>query len=694
MANQTRTFRVFISSTFSDMKQERGILQRDAFPRLERLCEVRGAKFQAVDLRWGVSEESALNQKTLEICLKEIERCQRISPKPNFLILLGDKYGWQPIPEVIPQVEMTAIHNIISDKDMESLQVWYKLDENAVPPVFVLQPRTNEYSGYDKWEAVERDLRSILRSAVNKLDFNEKDKYKYFASATHQEILKGALNRELNSTDHVVAAIRTIHNLQSDKSSAGFVDIANNMLDAETQQKLDSLKVDIQNTLDAENIISYSGNWKEGKLVFDDKLKWFNEQIYNHFEKIILSQLKDMEDTDAMKLEVKQHKEFKNKLTAHFKGRKETLEEIENYLVNNSENKILSLIGESGSGKSSIMAQAVKQSESKNGINIFRFIGITTRSSNIIALLQSICGQIAYDYKIELSTLGDEGTNIDAHDIYALSRLFMKCLNLSTKEKPLSIFLDSLDQLSLADNAQSLSWLPRELPEYARIVVSSLPYLSENLNETNLLRLPLLPEAEAKDILDAWLLSINRKLTEKQYDILISNFRNTKLPLYLNIAFEQARKWHSYYDYTSRNDVPGILNDLFNDLEKDFPTGFVQNAICYMLSGRYQGLTEDEILEVLAFDEEYWDTFINSTHKDHQQELKDLKAFLESPEREIKSSMKIPISVWSRLYFELEPFLTERDADGIPIITFYHRQFNEILRTRYNLPNDQIDATE
>lgn len=114
MAQQRKIFRVFISSTFSDMKHERGILQRDAFPRLERFCETKGAKFQAVDLRWGVSEESVLNQKTLQICLKEIERCQRISPKPNFLILLSDKYGWQPVPEIIPEVEMTAINDSVT----------------------------------------------------------------------------------------------------------------------------------------------------------------------------------------------------------------------------------------------------------------------------------------------------------------------------------------------------------------------------------------------------------------------------------------------------------------------------------------------------------------------------------------------------------------------------------------------------
>jgi len=39
------------------MKEERRILQKDVFPRLEKLCESKGAKFQGVDLRWGVNEE-------------------------------------------------------------------------------------------------------------------------------------------------------------------------------------------------------------------------------------------------------------------------------------------------------------------------------------------------------------------------------------------------------------------------------------------------------------------------------------------------------------------------------------------------------------------------------------------------------------------------------------------------------------
>ena len=63
MPQQTKTIRVFVSSTFTDMKLERSLLQKHVFPKLEKFCLQNSAKFQAVDLRWGVTEETQLNQK-------------------------------------------------------------------------------------------------------------------------------------------------------------------------------------------------------------------------------------------------------------------------------------------------------------------------------------------------------------------------------------------------------------------------------------------------------------------------------------------------------------------------------------------------------------------------------------------------------------------------------------------------------
>jgi hypothetical protein len=75
MARRNLTFRVFVSSTFSDLKAERNALQERAFPGLRAYCQEKGARFQVIDLRWAVTEEETKHGKVLEVCLDEIERC-------------------------------------------------------------------------------------------------------------------------------------------------------------------------------------------------------------------------------------------------------------------------------------------------------------------------------------------------------------------------------------------------------------------------------------------------------------------------------------------------------------------------------------------------------------------------------------------------------------------------------------------
>ncbi len=141
-ARPGRTFRVFVSSTFADLKAERDALQRHCFPRLRELCLRHGCRFQAVDLRWGVREEAALDQQTMRICLDEIARCQRTSPRPNFVVLLGDRYGWRPLPWQVPATEMDALRPLIrSAGDAALVDEWYRRDDNACPPAHVLEAR-------------------------------------------------------------------------------------------------------------------------------------------------------------------------------------------------------------------------------------------------------------------------------------------------------------------------------------------------------------------------------------------------------------------------------------------------------------------------------------------------------------------------------------------------------------------------
>ena len=83
--------RVFLSSTFVDMQKERDYLVKKIFPSIKAECHRRGVDFVALDLRWGISEETARSGKVVEICMDEIVRS-----RPFFIGLLGGRYGWIP----------------------------------------------------------------------------------------------------------------------------------------------------------------------------------------------------------------------------------------------------------------------------------------------------------------------------------------------------------------------------------------------------------------------------------------------------------------------------------------------------------------------------------------------------------------------------------------------------------------------
>ena len=117
-----KIFRVFFSSTFSDFVEERNALQNKTFPQLKELCAANGARFQPIDLRWGIPDEVGLQQSTMQVCLEDIKRCQNLTPRPNFLALLGERYRWTPPPAKISKIEYDLISAHFSETDKTLIQ--------------------------------------------------------------------------------------------------------------------------------------------------------------------------------------------------------------------------------------------------------------------------------------------------------------------------------------------------------------------------------------------------------------------------------------------------------------------------------------------------------------------------------------------------------------------------------------------
>lgn len=68
---------------------------------------------QVVDMRWGVRDEATDDHMTTELCMNEIRNCQRLSTGPNFVVFLGQKYGYRPIPTIIDGKKATSLKIVL-----------------------------------------------------------------------------------------------------------------------------------------------------------------------------------------------------------------------------------------------------------------------------------------------------------------------------------------------------------------------------------------------------------------------------------------------------------------------------------------------------------------------------------------------------------------------------------------------------
>ena len=365
----SRVFRVFVSSTFSDMKKEREALRRQVFPRLQADLEQQGARFQAVDLRWGINEAAAQTQQTMKICLQEVARCQQVTVRPNFIALLGDRYGWRPVPDEIPLAEYDHILRAIRSigrgwqRQQALLERWYQRDDNNVPPVYVLQPRT---TSANRWLRIERQFCTLLRRATRELHPDRR--FKYVASSTEQEIARGALLPG-SAVDHAFCFLRTIRGLPiNHRRTHEFVDLpSDGTPDLEAQQRLRRLKEKVARRLPG-NVFHYETHWGGDEVASSHVPRLVND-VYAPLSRVILHELEGPRQNNQLQ-ESEEHRRFGRRRiflpdgTHAFIGRQAALHRIAAYLDTDGPQALV-VHGEPGIGKTTVMAEAVHKAQQR-----------------------------------------------------------------------------------------------------------------------------------------------------------------------------------------------------------------------------------------------------------------------------------------------------------------------------------------
>lgn len=94
-------------------------------------------------------------------------------------VLLGQKYGYRPLPTIIGASEMEMLCDVITrdeppGADVQLLRQWYKKDENSIEPIYVLQTISSILTNFkNKVNPTSVKLTQLLHARVKLINVTE-----------------------------------------------------------------------------------------------------------------------------------------------------------------------------------------------------------------------------------------------------------------------------------------------------------------------------------------------------------------------------------------------------------------------------------------------------------------------------------------------------------------------------------------
>ncbi|EGT40125.1 hypothetical protein CAEBREN_19559 [Caenorhabditis brenneri] len=296
---------------------------------------------------------------------------------------------------------------------------------------------------------------------------------------------------------------------------------------------------------------------------------------------------------------------------------------------------------------------------------LLRFLGTSPDSSNIAPLLTSVCDQIALNYDESLK-------NSSPTELSKLFQHFKKITNLASRERPLVIIFDSLDLLSTIDGAHELLWFPPSLPPFVKLFASLTPggsliyskmqRLIEDKRQYQMV--PSLGKELGFRVVQEWLSDKGRTLSERQWTTVSKALDKCTLPLFVKLIYATVARWKSYsrpQETILFSSLQESINVLFHRTESQHGKLLVSHALSYISAAR-SGISDSEVEDLISLDDKVLD---------------DIYQYHLPPVR------RIPPLLWSRIRSDLPGYLSERAADGVIVLNWYHQQFRQVAIERY-----------
>jgi len=475
-------------------------------------------------------------------------------------------------------------------------------------------------------------------------------------SVTELEILHGVLNNP-NMAEHAFFYFRDpayIKTIPPDKQK----DFAET--DAESTEKLRRLKDRIR---------------KSGMPVHENypNPKTFGELALEDLWKVIDKRFPMEEVPTALERERMDHEAFAAARQKVYIGRDEYFKQLDEHAA--SKGQPLVVLGESGAGKSALIANWTKEYQEKHpgDFMVFHYIGGTADSADYVKILRKIMEEIRNRYQpkeekglkegMQPSGMEKKEDEIPTDPKKVVEQFPLWLAKVTAARGKFILVLDALNQLEDRDNAPDLGWLPHFFPENVRVILSTLPGKSlDALEKRNLptMRVELLSPDERKQLIEKYLARFARELSSKVIEHIIAA-QKTANPIYLKALLDEMRVYGDYDTLQNRIDhylEATTIDDLYKKIleryEDDYEReseqkGMVRRAMSFIWAAR-RGLTETELRELLG-----------------------------------SKDKPIPPAYWSPLYLAAEESLVSRSG----LLNFFHDYLRKAVEDKYFCDTEQ-----
>ena len=330
--------------------------------------------------------------------------------------------------------------------------------------------------------------------------------------------------------------------------------------------------------------------------------------------------------------------------------------------------------GAGGSGKTAIVSKVACLSVEEwlppaKPLLIVRYCGTTPESSSLGPLLTSICRQLCYTFLLKFEDIPD--------DVVPLTAFLKELLKRATEQMPFLIFLDSVDALVGSQDGNKMSWLPTKLPKHSKIVVSvTREENNAKLNadydlltklitkEDQFLEVTELGPELAWKVMKLWMETGGRDLNNYQWRVVANAVQKCSLPIYVKLVFAEICRWKSYskpQDTYLKHSVMESIFLLYEKVETKHGWLLVSHALSYVTAAK-SGVSESEIEDLISLDDKVLD---------------DIYQYHLPPTR------RIPPLLWTRVRSDLPGYVSDAEADGVSVMSWYHRQFKDAAYERY-----------